>query len=688
MRLAVVLVFFALAPSLAADTIWVPDDHQAIQTAILAASDGDEVVVRPGTYAENIDFLGKAIVVRSESGPSVTTIDGNFQWSVVEFDSGEGKDSVLDGFTVQNGTGNTDGTPVKGGGIYCVGTSPTIINNVVCNNTAHHGAGIYLEDAEGRIEGNEIRTNTTTSGGNGGGIMCWDASPNISGNTIALNTAGTGGGIHCQADSSPTVANNTISENTATAAHGGGIYCGNSSPTITDNTIVRNEALAGGGIYCLYSYPAITGSTITENEASNDGGGICCYISSSPVIANSIITGNQAGVDGGGIYCSSNTSCPTIANSTITMNMASVGGAFCCRSLASAYITNSILWSNSASSYQEIYGSPTVTYSCIEGGWLGAGNINADPLWVDPASGDFHLQQDPCQPGIVNPCVDAGDPASEVIDGTTRTDWVQDSGAVDMGYHYTPSLPNLSPWRPSGWSSTIVTSDVPGTSVDSILVEGATAYIDFAEVNEGGPAVTHTTRLSVDGLPMVDEAVPALEPLGVQEWHDVTYVFPSPGTYRILLEVDVFDEETNESDETDNDYWRDVEAYAEASATSRNAGSNPASYTAITLPVLGSTYTGEVKLAGTTWHTYALLVGYSSPVTWTLGGGQVLLVNILDPFGELLSQPFMPGPTAMYNIPIPADISYAGFQAYTQALHIGGYQPFALSNAQDLTLGY
>ena len=76
--------------------------------------------------------------------------------------------------------------------------------------------------------------------------------------------------------------------------------------------------------------------------------------------------------------------------------------------------------------------------------------IDADPLFADPLFDDFHLRQDPCQTGVMNPCVDTGDPVSPLLAGSTRTDGVADSGIVDMGYHYTdpgevPSPPNLHP---------------------------------------------------------------------------------------------------------------------------------------------------------------------------------------------------------------------------------------------------
>ena len=65
----------------------------------------------------------------------------------------------------------------------------------------------------------------------------------------------------------------------------------------------------------------------------------------------------------------------------------------------------------------------------------------------------------------------------------------------------------------------------------------------------------------------------------------------------------------------------------------------------------------------------------------------MVLVNIADPGGELLAQPLMPGPMAVFNIPVPNDISFCSLSLSTQAIHIGGVQPFALSNAQDLVIG-
>ena len=105
------LLTWLVPGSLQAAVIRVPQDFSTIQGAIDAAVNGDTVRVAPGTYIENIDFLGKAITVASETGPDVTIIDGSSSvaGSVVSFTSGEGPTSVLNGFTVQNGDASEGG---------------------------------------------------------------------------------------------------------------------------------------------------------------------------------------------------------------------------------------------------------------------------------------------------------------------------------------------------------------------------------------------------------------------------------------------------------------------------------------------------------------------------------------------------------------------------------------------------
>lgn len=129
----------------------------------------------------------------------------------------------------------------------------------------------------------------------------------------------------------------------------------------------------------------------------------------------------------------------------------------------------------------------------------------------------------------------------------------------------------------------------------------------------------------------------------------------------------------------------EIETQFLAQQTQRQGLPNPQSYTS-TPPVLGTTVVCTVDLS-TTGHTTAFLVGYQSALDVALGNGARLLVNVADPNGELLALPSQGGPLATFGVAIPCDVSLAGLEVYTQALHLFGVTPFALSNSVDWTLG-
>ena len=105
----------------------VGDPYCSIQTAINNAVDTDEIVVAPGTYFEAINFLGKAVTLRSSDGAEVTVIDGTGNFHVVQCVSGEGPDTVLDGFTITGGNANGSTFPDNiGGGMLIFASSPTV----------------------------------------------------------------------------------------------------------------------------------------------------------------------------------------------------------------------------------------------------------------------------------------------------------------------------------------------------------------------------------------------------------------------------------------------------------------------------------------------------------------------------------------------------------------------------------
>jgi hypothetical protein len=100
---------------------------------------------------------------------------------------------------------------------------------------------------------------------------------------------------------------------------------------------------------------------------------------------------------------------------------------------ATIAVTNSIVWNNVTTSVNH---AAAVIYSCIQGGFPGQGNISSDPQFVAGPAGAYYLPQIAAGQTVNSPCLDAGNPTSSMLIGTTRTDQVQDAGVVDMGYHY------------------------------------------------------------------------------------------------------------------------------------------------------------------------------------------------------------------------------------------------------------
>lgn len=358
-------------------TLHVPGQYPSIQAAINGADHGDTVLVGNGTYSgpgnSNLDLMGKAIVLKSENGSEKCIIDGQGSARGFYFQRGEGADTVVSGFTIINGYAT------QGGAIYCA-SSPTITHCTIRDSRADLG----------------------------GGLFCQASSPIITSCRVIGNDADFGGGgMAFFASSSPTMTHCEISENVSNFGGGGGIYVHESSPIITACTITANRGDQGGGIHCQKSSPTITRCRIHDNTAHLGGGGISCETDSSPSITNCLVTENIADFGGGGIYCR-NSSSPTIIHCTISGNIAALwngvnwGGAILSESSSSPIMTNSIVWGNVPNQWVAIDSStPLVTYSDIQGGFPGDGNINSNPSFVGQK--DYQLNPN-------SPCIDKGSP--------------------------------------------------------------------------------------------------------------------------------------------------------------------------------------------------------------------------------------------------------------------------------------
>lgn len=196
MRILLLILVVILPCIVLATTITVKQDgtgdYTLIQAAIEAANNGDTVLVHPGTYVENINYIGKSISVCSLeaiAGDSTyisrTIINGNRNGPCVAFLNAE-QNASLRGFTLTNGTGyiaNDEHT--RGGGVlirntYMTGSSISLTNCEITGNYAGLGAGISSTNASLCLSGLNIHHNYSLA--QGGGIHIVGAStivPNI-----------------------------------------------------------------------------------------------------------------------------------------------------------------------------------------------------------------------------------------------------------------------------------------------------------------------------------------------------------------------------------------------------------------------------------------------------------------------------------------------------------------------------
>ena len=309
------------------EEFFIPDDFTQIQFAIEAAEDGDIVTVRPGTYYETIRFRGKAIRVRSIEGPESTVIVGGGN-SVVIFSEEEGRDSILEGFELREGTGNCDLFFCYGGGIFCVDASPTIRDCILRDNAvAFDGGGLYVRRGFPLIE-DCVFENNLTKWYQGGGIYATEAQlelrrcrflGNLSdgggGGVVAIQTPllvedcefignvanGNGGGI--DATASDTTVRGSLFESNRCNTRGGAIRHSGGLLVVEDCTFRFNDSRGdGGAIQSKGEDTIIRDSEIRQNVAYGKGGGIHVDGGVHLLIERCVVRGNLAEVsDGGGL---------------------------------------------------------------------------------------------------------------------------------------------------------------------------------------------------------------------------------------------------------------------------------------------------------------------------------------------------------------------------------------------------
>lgn len=331
----------------------------------------------------------------SSSKPSSTTLSGDIGTTGLIDDntyhviSNTKLDStaILDGFVITQGNQEGSGFPWYGGGMlnkgdgvgnYC---NPTIRNCVFAKNRAEGGGAVYNT---GEVSGY----------------------------------------------STPSFVNCVFDQNTAFNENGGAVKS------------------AGFDGYCA---PIFINCQFNRNKSEYDGGAISfssCYVGNSkPSLVNCLFNQNTAYFYAGAAYFGigyNGVSTPIILNCTFTKNYITQSASaiyfYDSQNSIKAKLINCIFWGNTGRVANEpavfsFRNYPDITYSNIQGNgvYTGMGNINADPLFADPATNDFRLK-------LSSPCINTGDPSSSMamvgsldLGGNKRLQ----AGRIDMGaYEY------------------------------------------------------------------------------------------------------------------------------------------------------------------------------------------------------------------------------------------------------------
>jgi hypothetical protein len=361
----------------------------ALQTALGVAVPGDELWVAAGMYYPSSagnraasfqvnngvrvygGFAG-AETSRGQRDPDANvtilsgdidqngTLDNGNSYHVVKI-IGANETTVLDGVTITGGFADGNVPDDRGGGIYNLSGNPVLAQLKISGNwSLYLGGGMYNEAGSPVITISLFQDNQSAYGGG--------MANNLNGNASLFNVTFKSNHIHMG---------------------GGGMYNFQSSPVLTNITFVSNWATYGGGLANYHSSnPVLTNAVFEDNYSVALGGGIYNQ-ASSPVIVNTTIGGEANDLRG------------RVHSNLLGNTSWSTGGGIYSTHFSEPEITNTIIWGNTALFDNQIsnggWRSDTVIYSVrycdVKDGFAGEKNIDSDPKFEDPASGNLSLQQ-------------------------------------------------------------------------------------------------------------------------------------------------------------------------------------------------------------------------------------------------------------------------------------------------------
>lgn len=462
-------------------TIHVPKDYASISEAVAASVDGDQISLAPGIYQgpsnRGTNLFDRLLTLRCSGNTDQCVIDGNSADRLFLLEGVRAPGVKLENLTLRNArtadglgaavksivshlsTSNCILTQNRGEAIQLVGgemssefctfsNNQGVVPGVVdlygaratlldCEISSNSSAGVYVQSGVLTMGRCTVESNM------GSGLNAIDTELYLEDSSILNNRARDGGGLSLHGLGHTYIARVIVEGNTATD-RGGGAFINDlygrsvfADVLIHSSRFAYNNALTGGGIAFQQanSGTKLDSLVIHDNSAVKTGGGLESYFGD-PIVSNCTIANNTAGQAGGGV--------------SSVRGLDLQDGTF-----SGIQVADSIIWGNAAPSGPQVglvpldslsgpLGNSVASFQfCdIKGGlhdayidsdcgncsflW-GSGNIDIDPIFVDPGKGDFHLNG-------CSPCIDQADPAQN---GLGRVDLDGESrkigGRIDLG---------------------------------------------------------------------------------------------------------------------------------------------------------------------------------------------------------------------------------------------------------------
>jgi hypothetical protein len=405
--------------------------------SIYGGFEGDETDLSQRDYENNYTVLSGDIDQNDDVEPEgfvtdYTKINGRNSLKLFYFPEGSTIDTtaVLDGFILTGAYADNDVFPYMGGAaMLCEDASPKVLNCEFTGNYAKAAGGaIWLRRSSMIIENCVFSGNKALT--HAGAFYYTESEVRLKGCTFVNNEGNYGGAIASDANESVSVFEDCHFESNK-ALNNAGVLTTSKSPNVFKNCTFKNNTAPWGGALVLYteSSSEVINCVFEGNHAAGsgtsagDGGAINAAYDSKVTIYNSYFRGNKAFRNGGAINVNygsdltayntlftgnvngsimeilptstnsgsavySRLSKVTLINNTVTGNYSFdyTNGAAVNNWDAEVNVKNSIIWNNRGSNQIRLTGSSVgeVSNSIVQGGFTGAGNLNVDPLFLEP----------------------------------------------------------------------------------------------------------------------------------------------------------------------------------------------------------------------------------------------------------------------------------------------------------------